>query len=152
MTGSGRDENKRLPMVWSAQEGAALCNPPADADQNQRLKEGVDVQDGDPNSLLNWYRQLIALRNLAPELVRGDMTAIDLGDPAVACWRVEDEGSVVLALVNTHQTEAATVSLAELGALTLLGSVQASDSPAPALAEDGSVTLTAVSCLLLRAE
>ena len=79
-------------------------------------------------------------------------TAIDLGDPAVACWRVEDEGSVVLALVNTHQTEAATVSLAELGALTLLGSVQASDSPAPALAEDGSVTLTAVSCLLLRAE
>lgn len=152
MTGSGRDENKRLPMVWSAAEGAALCNPPADADQNQRLKEGVDVQDGDPDSLLNWYRQLIALRNLAPELIRGDMTAIDLGNPAVACWRVEDEGSAVLALVNTHQTEAATVSLAELGALTLLGSVQASDSPAPALAEDGSVTLTAVSCLLLRAE
>ena len=53
MTGSGRDENKRLPMLWSAEDTAQLCNAPADADQNQRLKAGVDVQDTDADSLLN---------------------------------------------------------------------------------------------------
>ena len=110
------------------------------------------MQDGDPDSLLNWYRQMIALRSLAPELIRGSMTAIDPGNPAVACWRVEDEGSAVLVLVNTHQTETVTVSLAEAGSLTLLGSVQAPDAPAPVLAEDGSVSLPAVSCMLVRAE
>ncbi|MGN0779554.1 MAG: alpha-amylase family glycosyl hydrolase [Aristaeellaceae bacterium] len=150
MTGSGKDENKRLPMVWSTAEGTVLCNPPADADQKQRLKEGVDVQDSDPDSLLNWYRQLIHLRSLAPELLRGTMTAIDLGNPAVACYRVEDAGSAVLALINTHQSEAVTVSLEGLGSLTLLGSVGMPDSPA--LPADGSLTLPAISCMLLRAE
>ena len=31
MSGSGRDENKRLPMLWSAQNEAANCLPPAES-------------------------------------------------------------------------------------------------------------------------
>lgn len=145
MTGSGLDENKRLPMVWSTAEGAVLCAPPAAADQKQRLKEGADVQDTDPDSLLNWYRQVIALRRQAPELARGVMTAIDLGEPALACYRVADDGGEVVILMNLSQTDTLSVSLSALNAAYVDGCGQ------PALDGD-SLAMPPVSCALLRAE
>lgn len=145
MTGSGLDENKRLPMLWSAEESAALCNPPAAADQKQRLKEGVDVQEDDPDSLLNWYRQVIALRRQAPELLRGGMTAIDLGEPTLACYRVADDSGAVVILMNLSQTDTLTVPLDAIYAAYVAGCGQ----PVP---DGDSLTLPPVSCALLRAE
>lgn len=144
MSGSGRDENKRLPMMWSAADASLNCLPPADADQPQRLKFGVDVQDADPDSLLNCYRQVIALRRLAPELHRGVMTAIDAGNEAVCFFRVDDGDRAVAVLVNTSLTEAAAVDVSAMGAVEALGGYGD-----PTL-EGGIVTLPAISCLLVR--
>ena len=146
MTGSGRDENKRLPMLWSAADEAALCNPPADADQHQRLKEGVDVQDNDPDSLLNCYHQLIAMRNKAPELLHGTMTCLDAGNDSVAFFTVQEEESSVAVLVNASAEEEITVDIPQLMGYTVLGSygkVQCADA---------AVTLAPISCVLLRVE
>lgn len=157
MTGSGRDENKRLPMVWSAAEGAVLCDPPAEADQKQRLKEGVDVQEADPDSLLNCYRQLIHLRGLAPELARGVMTNLDAGNSALAFYRVDDGDSAVAVLINTSQTETLQANVEALHSAHVLGSYGGvethgdwlsglrSDTP-----EATVVTLPPISCLLMR--
>lgn len=147
MTGSGRDENKRLPMVWSAAEGAALCLPPADADQNQRLKEGVDVQGNDPDSLLNTYRQLIHLRTLAPELTHGVMTQLDAGQAELAFYRVDDGGSAVAILINTSQTDTLQADASALGSVTVLGAYGTVDASDPS-----AIALPPVSCLLLRIE
>ena len=146
MTGSGRDENKRLPMQWSAADETALCNPPADADQHQRLKEGVDVQDNDPDSLLNCYRQLIAMRNQAPEMLHGTMTCLDAGSDSVAFFTVQEEESSVVVLVNASAEEEITVDIPQLMGYTVLGSygqVQCADA---------AVTLAPISCVLLRVE
>lgn len=121
MSGSGIDENKRLPMLWSGADASQQCNPPAAADQLQRLKEGAAEQDGDAGSLLNCYRQVIALRCLAPELTHGAMTALDAGHKAVACYRVDDATGSVIVMVNTSAAEAVTIDAAALGCMTLLG-------------------------------
>jgi len=114
MSGSGRDENKRLPMLWSGADEGLNCLPPADADQKQRLKAGVAEQEADESSLLSWYRRLIALRALAPELAHGTMTALDAGHEAVCAFAVTD-GTTVVALVNASPDETVRVDLVALG-------------------------------------
>ncbi|MBR3503415.1 MAG: alpha-amylase [Clostridia bacterium] len=148
MSGSGRDENKRLPMLWSAADETANCLPPADADQKQRLKAGVAEQEGNEESLLNWYRALIALRSLAPELARGEMTALDAGNDAVCAFTVED-GTTAIVLVNASKGETVSLDLAALGLddAALLGCVGV---PAEDFLADAA--LPPLSCALLRAE
>ena len=148
MSGSGRDENKRLPMLWSSEDAAQNCLPPAEADQNQRLKAGVDVQEDDPDSLLNWYRQLIALRALAPELARGEMTALDTGENVLCAFTVSDGGTVAV-LVNASTTAELVLDLDSMGLAdaVILGCV---GTDAEAFGE--SQVLPPVSCALLRVE
>lgn len=99
MSGSGRDENKRLPMLWGLEQQPDTL-PPADADQAQRLKQGVAQQEQDPHSMLSFYRDLLALRARCPQLERGVPTAVPMADQAIAAWRVADEASSVLVLHN----------------------------------------------------
>lgn len=99
LSGSGRDENKRLPMLWSIDENRNTL-PPADADQAQRLKESVEMQEEDPNSLLNFYRDLLSLRQSCPELQNGRAEAVDMGQDAIAAWKVIDFDKSVLVLHN----------------------------------------------------
>lgn len=99
MSGSGRDENKRLPMLWSIDENRNTL-PPADADQEQRLKASGEMQEEDPNSLLNFYRDLLSLRQSCPELQNGRAEAVDMGQDAIAAWKITDFDKSVLVLHN----------------------------------------------------
>ncbi len=146
MSGSGRDENKRLPMLWSGADASLQCLPPADADQQQRLKTGVIEQNDDPDSLLNTYRALIHLRAQAPELERGVMTALDAGNDAVCAFLVEDGDAAVAVLVNASGDQSVSVALSalELSGATALGQVGNVSLSADTL------TLSPVSCILLR--
>ncbi|MHC1786603.1 MAG: alpha-amylase family glycosyl hydrolase [Christensenellales bacterium] len=99
MSGSGRDENKRLPMLWTA-DPALLPLPPADADQTQRLKAGVDLQEKDPNSLLSFYRALLTIRAAFPWFSRAEAEAVDTGQTTVAAWRLHDATREALILHN----------------------------------------------------
>jgi len=85
MTGSGRDENKRLAMVWG--EDAFTCHSPEEADQAQKLQSGVLQQDADENSLLNAYRDLLSIRNAHPEIDSESPEALDLGIKALYAIR-----------------------------------------------------------------
>ncbi|MDD4081631.1 MAG: alpha-amylase family glycosyl hydrolase, partial [Eubacteriales bacterium] len=66
MTASGRDENKRLPMLRSLADTAVMPYPPKGADPAQRLKDATDTQEKDPDSLLSFYRLILALRRPGP--------------------------------------------------------------------------------------
>ena len=142
MSGSGRDENKRLPMLWSAADPAQNCAPPAEADQEQRLTAGVSEQTEDPDSLLNWYRRLAALRVLAPELARGEMTVLDTGNDALCAFTVRDGESAVAIIVNPSPKEEAALDAAALGLSDwqMLGALNAGSLSA----------LPPLSCVLLR--
>lgn len=144
MTGSGRDENKRLPMLWSAEDASCQCLPPPDADQAQRLTSGADAQDADEGSLLNHYRALIALRRTLPELADGVMTPVDAGSDAVACWQAESAGKRVLIAVNASAEETVSVTLPEWAGAEQAGSA------AGASWDGRAATLPPAGCLALR--
>lgn len=108
MTGSGRDENKRLPMLWDAEETPGYCLPPASADQLGKYQGSVKSQLEDEDSLLNHYRLLLALRSEHSALREGTLTPIDTGIDAVCGYTLAGAGETLLVLHNLG-TEPVTV-------------------------------------------
>lgn len=70
-----RDKN-RTPMQWKNAPNGGFCPPEVTPwlPVNPNYAEGVNVEDqeADPNSMLNFYRRLIHLRNATPALVAGE--------------------------------------------------------------------------------
>lgn len=108
MTSAGdKDENKRLPMVWSDTDTTGMSKGPSGI--NTKLKsafEAVDEQLKDGHSILNYYRRALRLRNENPEIARGDMKKIESlcdGDQAVITKTYE--GSTIAIVYNTSDEE-----------------------------------------------
>lgn len=72
MKGSGRDENKRAPMYWSMDETAeGMCVGPVNMEDFEMKYESYAEQAVDGNSIYNFVKQTILLRNQYPALSHG---------------------------------------------------------------------------------
>lgn len=68
----GRD-NARTPMQWSAGKNAGFTTGEPWIMLNPNYTDiNAEAEERDPDSILNYYRALIALRNSTPALLRGD--------------------------------------------------------------------------------
>src|SRR5690606_5835698 len=91
----GRDP-ERTPMQWDDSPNAGFTVPeaspwlPLAADYRTR---NVAAQESDPDSMLNFYRALAALRRAEPALNRGAYEAVDLGVDDVLAYRRTWAGS-----------------------------------------------------------
>ena len=117
MTGSGRDENKRLPMLWSTADPAGMTLPPDGADQAQRLKAGADEQVDDPNSLLRFYQEMLAIREGVGERLLGSAEAVDAGYKEVMALSYDSGKSLLTILYNLGEKEV-TLSAPPSGSMT----------------------------------
>ncbi len=79
--GSGKDENKRLPMLWGDDQGKTLA--PSGADYKGELDMNVKDQLKDKNSLLQHYKEVVRIRNKYPEISRGNAKSLDLNDKSL---------------------------------------------------------------------
>jgi alpha-glucosidase len=97
--GLGRD-GCRTPMQWDGNTfaGFSTVEPwlPLAADS---ATANVERERGDPGSLLNLYRRLIALRRLRPALTRGGYRPLPGAGDSLAYLR-ESEGERVLVTLN----------------------------------------------------
>src|SRR5262249_13191397 len=95
----GRD-GERTPMQWEASNAQAgfSTNPhtwlPVTADYP---RVNVAKESADPDSLLNWYRRLLALRRSNEALRNGRMVMLDGADASVLSYaRVSASGETVI--------------------------------------------------------
>ncbi|WP_299841090.1 alpha-amylase family glycosyl hydrolase [uncultured Paracoccus sp.] len=106
----GRD-GCRTPMVWDAKAangGFSKANKtwlPVKAPQQARA---VSTQEGKPNSVLAFYRQMLALRRAEPDLRLGDIRFLDLPEPVLGYER----GEAMICLFNLS-AEPVTIDLAQ---------------------------------------
>ena len=68
MKGSGKDENKRAPMIWVPEDtenpsAAGMCTGPEGMDSIKQKFPSAAEQENDPLSVLNYTKQAIAVRN-----------------------------------------------------------------------------------------
>jgi alpha-glucosidase len=99
----GRD-GERTPMQWDASSNAGFTTSatpwlPVPESYKQR---NVAVEEKDPDSLLNFYKQLIRLRRTLPALRDGKQTIVNCHDADVLSYLRKNpgDGESVLVLLN----------------------------------------------------
>lgn len=108
MKGSGKDENKRAPMYWSMDGDAqGMCDGPADMDAVKMKFGSLEEQQEDNQSVYNFYKKVIKVRNQNPEIARGEAEYLsEVSTDTVCVLRKAYEGSeVLLVFVTGAETE-----------------------------------------------
>jgi alpha-amylase len=79
MNSSGtKDENKRIPMVWSKTDTTGMTKGPADMDAGiESPFPAEDEQEKDKDSILSYYKNALCLRNQNPEIARGTIEKVE---------------------------------------------------------------------------
>jgi glycosidase len=98
--GEKPDEMIRNPMPWTGgpNGGFTAAARPWEKLQPGHERRNVAAQEADPDSLLNYYRRLIRLRQSEPALSRGAVRSLETGREDVIAWE-RSEGDRRLVVV-----------------------------------------------------
>jgi len=105
----GARDNGRTPFQWDAgsQAGFTTATPWIKVNSNYTTINAA-TQEADPNSCLNFFRQLVSLRKDNPVLVYGSYRLLDKNNPHVYAYTRTLEGKSMLILLN-FSTQASSV-------------------------------------------
>jgi glycosidase len=129
MPGSGNDPSKRAPFFWNDARDNGTTTPPPECELPEEYPFGsLEKQMADDNSLWNYYRQAIAIRQALPALSHGRTTAeTALNAGCVSAFRKTWNDQEVIVLMNID-TVAASVDLSAYVDWTLAASLSADGS------------------------
>jgi glycosidase len=116
------DAAQRDPMSWTADAGNAgfTTGTPYRALASNLAAQNAAAEAGDPASLLNFYKALLALRNTVPALATGDYTQAGASGNVLQFQR-RSGASAALVLINYGSSAAtATVNLSANASLQAL--------------------------------
>ncbi len=101
----GRD-GERTPMQWndSPNAGFSAATPWLPVPPSYKT-HNVAAEDKDPDSILNFYRHLLALRHTDPALLDGEYVALNETDPNVISYLRRYKNEAVLVALNMSSTE-----------------------------------------------
>ncbi len=126
----GRD-GERTPMQWdgSAEAGFTTSNQPWLPIPASAKTVNVADEVKDSDSLLNWYKMLIALRRTNPTMHNGDLTMLNTDNDKVLSWMRQDAGHPTIVVACNFTADAQTIDLSSQGkqAKTLVKSPGMSD-------------------------
>ena len=153
MRGSGRDENKRAPMYWSADEGVkGLCDGPKDMEKFDMKYPSLAEQEKDGNSIYHFVKPAILLRNQFPALSHGVVEADGalMEDKSIGAMKKTYGDEEVLLIYNL----AAESKIVDLSAVTCMeGELEISGalltSAEDILVNEKEITMPAYSVIVL---
>ena len=96
----GRD-GERTPMQWNteANAGFSAATPWLPVDERYKIYN-VESEKKEPNSILNYYRQLLTMRHTNKALLDGKYIALNEDDPNVLSYVRSYKGENVLVVLN----------------------------------------------------
>lgn len=101
----GRD-NARTPVHWNNEPMAGFTSGEPWINVNPNYKKiNVAKQEKDPDSILNFYREMVAFRKHHPTLVYGDFEMIQEENNRVFAYLREDEENQYLVIINFSEEE-----------------------------------------------
>jgi len=119
----------RTPMQWDPSNagGFTAGDPWLPVHPNHATGISVVAQQGNPDSMLSWYRSLIALRRALPSIGHGDQTITRADDAVLIFERATPAERTVIAINMTDGYEA----IEPYGAVLLSSDTVPSDDLAP---------------------
>ena len=152
MTGSGKDENKRAPMYWSADASAeGMTRGPLDMEPQENQFACAEEQMKAEDSIYSFYKDTILLRNQNPEIARGTVARLEeVEDQDIAAISKTYDGKTIYLLYNISETDEkqVTMSAEQYGELEIAGYLSV-DGGAVTM-KDGVVTMPSYSVVVLR--
>ena len=130
-----RDEQKRTPMLWNSGEHFGFSEAePWHPFSSEDEAITVAAQEADPDSVLNTYKDFVALRKSNPALHSGRTEVLDTDERSLLALIREAEGQRVLVLANVSNQDV-DVDLSSFGAegATDLLMGEAADALVPSL-------------------
>ena len=112
----GRD-GERTPMQWSdaPNAGFSTAKPWLPVPDSYKT-HNVATESKDPNSVLNFYKRVLALRHKNDALIEGSYVPLNANDPNVIAYLRKQEGKAVLVVLNmSGAAHESTVDLAAQG-------------------------------------
>jgi alpha-glucosidase len=101
----GRD-GERTPMQWSADANAGFSTAAPWNPVDPRYKtHNVETEKADPNSILNHYQKLLALRHTDKALLDGKYVALNENDPNVLAYVRSYQGENMLVVLNMSKLQ-----------------------------------------------
>jgi alpha-amylase len=96
-----KDEEKRTPMRWDDSENAGFSSAtPWYPFSTEDGSITVAAQEADPDSLLGYYKTMIALRKEHPALYQGATEVLETDENALLAFRRSTEEQNILVLAN----------------------------------------------------
>ncbi len=152
MTGSGKDENKRAPMYWSADASAeGMTRGPLDMEPQENQFACAEEQMKAEDSIYSFYKDTILLRNQNPEIARGTVARLEeVEDQDIAAISKTYDGKTIYLLYNISETDEkqVTMSAEQYGELDIAGYLSV-DGGAVTMKE-GVVTMPSYRVAVLR--
>ena len=129
MLGSGNDPSKRAPFFWNDARDNGTTDPPPECVLPEEYPFGsLESQRADDNSLYNYYRQAVAIRQAIPAISHGRSTcetALNVG--CVSAFRKTWNEEQAIILMNIAP-DAAQADLSAYGDWTLAATLSADGS------------------------
>ena len=153
MSGSGRDENKRAPMYWSSDESTeGMCDCPSAMETVKHKYGSIEEQMEDENSIYNFYKEIIKIRNQNPEVARGAVTYLnEVTDVNICAVKKEYNGSDIVILMNLAKEEKSVLlDQTVYGEYKIVGAVEATEGTEIKMQEDNTIVLPAYSVVVLK--
>ena len=108
-------ENGRTPMQWDTTTNAGFTNgKPWKRVNDNYTKINVAVQQDDPNSILNHFRQMTRVRKENPVLIYGDYALIQKEHPNIYAYTRILDNEKVLVVLNFSENKS-DIELPEIG-------------------------------------
>ena len=154
--GSSSDPAKRIAMKWSGKSvypGWCYISPEGTpVDETSYYYPSVEEQLADPNSILNYYKQAMLLRNCFPAIARGQVEYFPEGQSNYICvlrktWN--DESVVIVMNLDSFQ-QTVTLDTQALGISELKGQLLVDTGTAVAYDGNGTVTMPAQSIAIFQ--
>ena len=98
-------DNARTPLQWSDAKNAGFSQHTPWIPVNENYAHiNVDAAEKDPNSILHYYRKIIALRKAHPTLIYGEYKDLLPADPHLYCYKRWDQEGTFLVIHNFSDT------------------------------------------------
>ena len=144
------DEYKREPMIWDTNNPPEIIvNGITSYDETQGIYGGVEQQQKDKNSILNYYKRVIKIKGQNPEIARGYISEnCDFEDTNLCGYYIKYKDSKILIIHNLSSESEKEISLDKN--LSLRGDLVASDNNKKVSFKNGVLKMPPQSTVILK--
>lgn len=143
----------RTPMVFDSENLPSIFVNNVGDETVAPTFGGVKQQLSDSESLLNFYRRIITIKNQNHEIARGQITEqVDFGDKQVGAYITEYDGSKLLIIHNFNKDESKELEITDemLKNAVVRADLVTSDTSTHITIKDGKLTLPPYSSVILK--